>query len=469
MTMASQRGDQSSAAGEMSIDEGAVQAFAPIIRGQVLRAGDDGYDAARAVWNGMIDRSPALIVRCAGPADVIAGVNFARDQNLLLAVHGGGHSAAGNGVCDRGLMLDLSPMKGIRVDPAAKTVRAEAGLTWGEFDRETQAFGLATTGGLISTTGIAGLTLGGGIGWLGRKVGLSCDNLLSVDIVTADGQLRVASAKENPDLFWAVRGGGGNFGVVTSFEYRLHQVGPTVNAGLLVWPRERAREVLRAYRDFTAGAPENAGAYAGLATSPEGVPIAVVIAFHHGSAEEAEALFRPLRQLGPIADLVQPMPYTAAQQLLDAGNPPGNRVYWKSAVLKNIDDDVLDAIIEQAAATPSPLSATLIEFYGGAINRVGATDTAYPLRDAMYALNAIAAWTDPAQDEANIAWSRAMWDVAQRFSPGSVYVNFLGVGDAGEDRVKASYGPNLDRLAQVKAKFDPGNLFRLNHNIQPAR
>jgi hypothetical protein len=257
---------------------------------------------------------------------------------------------------------------------------------------------------------------------------------------------------------------------VTSFEYRLHEVGPTVLAGLLVWPRAMARDVLRAYRDFTQSAPENVGAYAGLATAPDGVPIVVVIACHFGPTEEGEALLRPLRTFGPpAADLVQPMPYTAAQQLLDAGNPPGNRVYWKSAVLRSIDDEVLDAIIAEAEATPSPLSATLIEFYGGAFNRVGATETAYPHRDVMYALNAIAAWTDPAQDEANIGWARRMWDIAQRHSPGSVYVNFLGVGDAGEDRVKASYGPNFDRLAQVKAKYDPGNLFRLNHNIPPAR
>jgi FAD/FMN-containing dehydrogenase len=282
----------------------------------------------------MIDRSPALIVRCAGAADVINAVNFARDHNLLLAVRGGGHSAAGSGVCDRGLMIDLSGMKGIRVDPARQTVRAEPGLTWGEFDGETQAFGLATTGGVVSTTGIAGLTLGGGIGWLGRTHGLSCDNLLSVDVVTADGQLRTASAEDHADLFWAVRGGGGNFGVVTSFEYRLHAVGPTVLGGLLVWPRPMARDVLRAFREFTQAAPENASAYAGLGTSPDGVPIVVVIAFHHGPTEEGDVFFRPLRTFGPpVADLIQPMPYTAAQQMLDALNPPGNRVYWKSAVL----------------------------------------------------------------------------------------------------------------------------------------
>jgi hypothetical protein len=360
-------------------------------------------------------------------------------------------------------------MKGIRVDPARLTARAEPGLTWAEFDRETQAFGLATTGGVVSTTGISGLTLGGGIGWLSRAHGLSCDNLLSVDIVTADGQLRTASADENADLFWAVRGGGGNFGVVTSFEFRLHQVGPAVLGGLLIWPRTMARDVLRLHRDFTQRAPENASAYAALGTSPDGIPVVVWIAFHHGPTAEGEALFQPLRSFGPpVADLIQPMSYVALQQMLDPLNPPGNRVYWKSSILKSTDDDVLDAIIDAAASMPSPLSSAILEFYGGATNRVGVEETAYPLRDATYALNAISVWTDPAQDEPNIKWSRGLWDAMQPFSPGSVYVNFLGLGDDTEDRVKAAYGPNYARLSQIKAKYDPANLFRHNQNIKPA-
>jgi FAD/FMN-containing dehydrogenase len=360
-------------------------------------------------------------------------------------------------------------MKGIHVDPAKRTVRAEPGLTLAEFDAETQRFGLATTGGVVSTTGIAGLTLGGGVGWLGRTYGLSCDNLISVDIVTADGQRRTASADENQDLFWAVRGGGGNFGVVTSFEFELHPINSTVLAGLLVWPRSMAHDVLRAYRDFTQNAPENASAYAGLATSPDGVPIVVVIGFHHGAIEAGEALFAPLRRLGPpVADTLSAMPYTAAQQMLDGLNPPGNRVYWKSSILRGIDDEVLDTIIEQSADMPSPLTAALIEFYGGAINRVGAQDTAYPLRTATYALNAISAWPAPESDVENVAWTRRIWDTVERLSPGSVYVNFLGVGDAGEDRVKAAYGPNHARLASIKAAYDPTNLFHLNHNIKPA-
>jgi len=466
--MVAQRDQQGIAAGGLALEEPAVQGFVAGMRGKVLRPGDAGFDPARKVWNGMIDRTPALIARPAGAADVISAVNFARDHNLLLAVRGGGHSAAGNGVCDRGLTLDLSAMNGIRVDPARRTARAEPGLTWAEFDRETQAFGLATTGGVISTTGIAGLTLGGGIGWLMRTHGLSCDNLLSVDLVTADGQLRTASAEENADLFWAVRGGGGNFGVVTSFEYRLHQVGPTVLAGLLIWPRPLARDVLQRYRDFTRTAPENTSAYAALATSPDGVPVVVVIFFYHGPIAEGEKLLQPLRDFGPpVADLVQPMPYTACQQMLDALNPPGNRVYWKSAVLRDLDDDALEAIVEGAVTTPSPLSTAIVEFYGGAANRVGAQETAYPLRDATYALNAVSMWTDPGQDEANIQWSRGLWEAMRPFSSGSVYVNFLGADD-GEDRVKAAYGPNYDRLAQIKTKYDPTNLFHFNQNIKPA-
>jgi FAD/FMN-containing dehydrogenase len=292
--MVEQQDRQEAVGGRSALDDTAAQNFQASVRGRVLRPGEEGFDAARHVWNGMIDRTPALIVRCAGAADVISAIAFARDHNLPLAVRGGGHSAAGNGVCDGGLVLDLSGMKGIRVDPARRTVRAEPGLTWAEFDRETQAFGLATTGGVVSTTGIAGLTLGGGIGWLMRTHGLTSDNLLSVDLVTADGQLRTASTEENADLFWAVRGGGGNFGVATSFQYRLHPVGPTVLGGLLIWPRTLAKDVLRLYRDFTRTAPENASAYAALGTSPDGVPIVVVIPFYNGTIADGEKLLQTL-------------------------------------------------------------------------------------------------------------------------------------------------------------------------------
>jgi FAD/FMN-containing dehydrogenase len=452
----------------MSIEERAANL--PLsTRGRLFLPGEDEFDTARHIWNGMIDRRPDMIVRAAAAADVVATVNHAREHNLPLAVRGGGHSAAGHSVPDGGVMLDLTAMKGIRVDPAQSTVKAEAGLTWAEFDAETQKYGLATTGGVVSTTGIAGLTLGGGVGWLARSYGLSCDNLVSVDIVTADGQMRTASANENQDLFWAVRGGGGNFGVVTALEYRLHRVGPEVTAGLLVWPRSMAGDVLPEYREFTQTAPENSCAYAALATSPDGAPIVVVVGFYHGAIEQGEALFAPLRRVGPpLVDALQPMPYTAAQQMLDGLIPAGNRVYWKSSILRGIDDEVLDTIVEQSASIPSPLTQAIIEFYGGAVNRVGVQDTAYPLRNATYALNAVSAWTVPDDDAENIAWARRTWDAVERLSPGSVYVNFLGVGDQGEDRVRAAYGPNYARLASVKATYDPMNLFHLNHNIRPA-
>jgi FAD/FMN-containing dehydrogenase len=451
----------------MTITEQKIEALR--VRGRLLRDGDDDFESARHIWNGMIDRRPDIIVRAASAADVVSAVNFAREEDVPLAIRGGGHSAAGSSVSAGGLTLDLSQMKGIRVDPSRRVVRAQPGLALGEFDAETQAFGLATTGGVVSTTGIAGLTLGGGVGWLSRTYGLTIDNLLSVDIVTADGQLRTASADENANLFWAVRGGGGNFGVVTSFEYQLHPVGPSVLAGLLVWPRPMAHDVLRAYREFTSGAPENASAYAGLGTSPDGDPIVVVIGFHHGATEEGQALFAPFRRLGPpVVDALQPMPYTAAQQMLDALNPPGNRVYWKSSVLRDLGDDVLDTLVEQSTSIPSPLSVALIEFYGGATDRVGAEETAYPLRGALFAVNAISAWTDPAVDTPNISWTRSIWDAVQPFSSGGVYVNFLGVGDQDEQRVRAAYGPNYARLARIKAAYDPTNVFRLNHNIKPA-
>jgi FAD/FMN-containing dehydrogenase len=435
-------------------------------RGRLIRPHDPDYDAARRVWNGMIDRRPGLIARCAGAADVIAAVEFARGHGAAVAVRGGGHSAAGNAVCDDGLVIDLSAMRGIRVDPVARTARAEPGLTWGEFDRETQAFGLATTGGVISTTGIAGLTLGGGIGWLARKHGLTCDNLLSVDIVTADGRLRHASATEHPDLYWGVRGGGGNFGVVTSFEYRLHPVGPEVLAGLLIHPRARAREVLRVYRDLTRTAPEDLGAYAVLTTAPDGAPVTIVAVCHHGARAAGEAVLRAIRAWGPpLMDVVQPMPYTAFQTIMNDAMPAGQRVYWRSSFLRDLTDEAIDTIVAQSEAQPSPMSASIVEFYGGAVNRVGAADTAYPHRDALYLLNMVTLWPDTGQDARNIEWVRAISSAIRPFSTGRTYVNFLG--DEGEERVRQAYGANYERLVALKRTYDPDNLFRLNQNIRP--
>jgi hypothetical protein len=453
-----------------TVDGRSVEAFAASIGGGGLRPGDVDFDAARQVWNAMIDRVPAIIARCIDAADVIRAVNFAREQDLLVSVRGGGHSAAGTAVCEGGLMIDLSPMKSVYVDPVKKIARAEPGVTWGEFDHATQAYNLATTGGVISTTGIAGLTLGGGIGWLMRSHGLSCDNLRSVEIVTADGQRRVAKHDENADLFWAIRGGGGNFGAVTAFEYQLHEIPQMILGGALVWPRQLVRDVVRIYRDFTSTAPDNASAYLGLGTAPDGEPGVVFLGMCHGPLEQGEALFKPFRDCGPLlADTLAPISYVDFQQSMDAMMPAGNRVYWKSAVLEHLDDALFEVLIEGTEHIPSPLSAAVIEFYGGAASRVPVHETAFPHRKALYSINPVSIWTDAADDERNVSWSRDLWDATRQFSPGGVYVNFLGVGDQSEDRVRAAYGPNYQRLSSIKASYDPSNLFRHNQNIKPAR
>jgi FAD/FMN-containing dehydrogenase len=452
-------------------DDAAVEAFRAGLRGELLRPGDDGYDEARWVWNGMVNRRPALIARCAGVADVIGAVDFARTHNLLTAVRGGGHNVAGNGVCDGGLVIDLSRLKGIRVDPAERTVRAEGGVTWGELDFETQAFGLATTGGFISTTGIAGLTLGGGFGWLMRKHGLVCDNLLSVDVVTAAGRLIAASATENADLFWGLRGGGGNFGVVTSFEYRLHEVGPTLLAGPIFHPIAAAPGLLRYYRDFAPTAPDSLSCVAALLTSPDGAPLAALIPAYVGSLAEGEVAVRSLREFGsPIADLVGPMSYRAVQTLFDPAYPAGRRHYWKSGFLRSLDDAAIDVLVDHFARVPSPYSAVEIEQHGGAVSRAAPDATAFSHRSALYNLIIVSQWDDSAQDQANIAWARELWAAMQPFQIDAVYVNYLDdARDEGEARVRAAYGAaRYDRLVTLKRKYDPTNLFRVNHNINPA-
>jgi FAD binding domain/Berberine and berberine like len=450
----------------VGLDEATIQEFGAGLRGTLLRPGDDGYDAARRVWNGMIDRKPALIARCAGAADVISAVNFARNNNLLVSVRGGGHNVSGNAVCDRGLVIDLSPMKGLRVDPARRTVRAEGGVTWGEFDRETQAFELATTGGIVSTTGIAGLTLGGGVGWLVRKHGLACDNLLSVDIVLADGQLRTASATDNADLFWGVRGGGGNFGVVTSLEYRLHRVGPVLG-GMVLHPQSKAKEVLQFYREFTRSAPEELTAYTVFVTSPDGVPVVAIVACYSGPLETGEVVMRPLREFGPpVADLIRPMAYREMQTLFDAAFPAGLQNYWKSNFLKELSDDAMDVLVAQAAKVTSPLSAVGVEYYGGAASGVREDETAFPHRQAQYNLVIIAQWTDPPEADKHMQWTREIWEGMQAFSSGRVYVNTLGL--EGEERVRQAFGANYERLVTLKNTHDPTNLFRLNQNIKPS-
>jgi FAD/FMN-containing dehydrogenase len=460
-----------------SLDEKAVQEFKANLRGELIRPEDSGYDAARKVWNGMIDKHPALIVLCTGVADVISAVNFARTNKLLVAVRGGGHGVAGNAVCDGGIVIDLSRMKGMRVDPTARTARAQTGLTWGEFDRETQAFGLAITGGLVSTTGIAGFTLGGGLGWLMRKHGLTCDNLLSADIVTADGRFLTASKTENADLFWGVRGGGGNFGIATSFEYRLHPVGKVIG-GLSLYPAEKAREVLHFYREYLTTVPENLTSIVFFLKAPpapfipenlHGAPVVGFAVCYAGSIEEGERVVRPLKEFGPPAvDLINPMPYTALQSMLDAGAPPGLQNYWKSEYLKGLSDDAIDTIVDHSARMQSPLSQVHVQHMQGAVSCVGADETPFGNRDAAYVLNIVGMWSDPKESETHTRWTREFFATMESFSTGGVYVNFLG--NEGEKRVTAAYGQaNYERLVALKNKYDPTNFFSLNQNIKPGK
>jgi FAD/FMN-containing dehydrogenase len=446
------------------LPEETVRAFGAGLRGELLRPGDEGYDPARRVWNAMIDRRPALIVRCAGVADVRRAVDFAHEHRLLVAVRGGGHNVAGSAVCDGGLVVDLSRLKGMRVDPARRTARAEAGLTWAEFDRETQAFDLAVTGGAISSTGIAGLTLGGGQGWLMRKHGLTSDNLLSVDLVTADGELLTASADEHADLFWGLRGGGGNFGVATSFEYRL-QPESVLLAGMLLHPLERAGDLLRHWREITADAPDELTSAAALLTSPEGAPLAAVLVFYAGALDEGERMVRPLRDFGPpLADLVGPMPYVQVQTLLDASFPAGVRNYWKSNYLTGLTDEAIDALAARFAEVPSPLSSVLLEHVGGAMGRQAQDATAFPHRGARYNFLVISRWVEPTEDQANVGWARAVAAEMQPLFSG-IYVNYMGAED--DEQVRAAYGASYARLATLKAKYDPTNFFSQNQNVRP--
>ena len=447
------------------------------LRGTLCLPGQPGYDDARTIWNAMIDRRPAVIVRAAGAADVIRAVGFAREHRLLLAVRGGGHNIAGNAVCDDGLMLDLSPMKSVRVNPAARTARVEPGVTLGEFDREAQAFGLATPLGINSTTGVAGITLGGGFGWISRKYGLSVDNLLSVDLVTADGTYLQASDTENADLFWAVRGGGGNFGVATSFEFRLHPVGPEVLSGLIVHPFAQARELLEGYRRFVASAPDEVTAWVVLRKAPplpflpaevHGKEVLVFAVCAVGDMQKAEKAVAPLRALGkPIADVVGPHPFAGWQTAFDPLLTPGARNYWKSHDFKKLDDGFIQVLVDAAGRLPSPECEIFIGHLGGAINRIPANATAYPHRDVEFVMNLHTRWRDPAQDQECIAWTRKIFDAAAPFATGGVYVNFMP--DDETQRVQTgAYGANYARLAKLKAKYDPANLFRMNQNIKPA-
>ncbi len=446
--------------------ESEIEEFISSLRGQVLRPGDKTYDEVRQVWNRLIDRKPAIIARCAGVSDIINCVDFARANHLLVSVRGGGHNIAGSGVCDGGLMIDLSHMKSVRVDPARCTARAEPGLNWGEFDHETQAFGLATTGGVVSMTGIAGLTLGGGIGWVMGKCGLTCDNLLSCDVVTADGKLIKASAKENPDLLWGLRGGGGNFGIVTSFEYQLHPVGPTVLGGAIVYPLSQTKELLKFYREYVETTPDELTTMVGITTSPKGDPVISVAVCYAGSIEKGEQILGPLREFGqPLVDQIGPMPYTQVQSARDAKNVPGPRHYWKDNFLTEVSDSAIDVIVECFSAVPSKQTAVTLARIGGAVARIPRDATAFYHRDMPYELIILSAWNDTSDSERNIRWTNEFWEALGAELPPAVYVNDLG--DEGEDRIRDAYGGNYQRLAALKNKFDPSNFFRLNQNIKP--
>ncbi len=453
----------------------------PVIRGRfvgdVLEEGDPGYDEARSIFNGMIDRRPRLIVRCTGAADVVAGILLARETGLPLAIRAGGHGVNGFAVCDDGLMLDLSPMKRIDVDPEERTARAQAGVTWGEFDAATQAHGLATTGGRISTTGIAGLTLGTGSGWLERKLGFAADNLIAADVVTADGQIVHASDDENADLFWGLRGGGGNFGVVTDFTYRLHEIGPTILGGMVIWPIEQAGEVFRAYRELMAEAPDEIGGAGAILTAPpapflpaelHGTHVAAVIAAAFTTVERGAELLRPIRELGsPAADVVGPMPYTALQQLVDASNPAGLYNYWKAELVQELPDELIDKVIAHSEGMRSPHSVMFIQPLGGALARIPEDACAITARSAPWALHGIGEWVTPEESEYELEWVRAWGRMVEPYKVAGIPMTFSA--DAGDERVRATYGEEkYARLVALKDKYDPDNLFRLNQNIKPS-
>ena len=445
-------------------------------RGLLILPGDEGYDAARAVWNGAIDRRPALIAMASGTCDVVTAVRFAREQGLPVSIRGGGHSAAGFAVADDALMIDVSALKEILVNPAARTAVAGSGLRWRELDAATQAYGLATTGGVDGTTGIAGLTLGGGLGWLDRLAGLACDNLLGAKLVTADGQVLEVSDGNHPDLFWALRGGGGNFGVVTSFTYRLHPV-TAVYGGLLGYPADRAAEVLQAFREISADAPDRLALYAGLVTAPptplvpehlRGQRVVGLIPIYFGAAEDAARALAPLLAASaPALDLTKPMSYQEVQRLVDGFIPPAMHHYYTSEWLHGLDDQTIGELIATAAHAPSPVSAIILKRMGGVAGRVPADATAFWYRDVAYHLDIHAQWTPGSPPGPHIAWARAARQAARLDWAGGGYVNFIAA-DEGPDRVRAAYGGNYPRLARIKAAYDPDNFFRLNNNIRPA-
>lgn len=460
--------------GSLSSEE--VESLAQRIRGGLLTAADNEYEQARRVWNGMIDRHPVLIARCLCSQDVRHAVDFARQRRMLLSVRSGGHHIAGNAVCDGAMMIDLSLMRSVRVDPEQRTVRVGAGALLGDVDHETQAFGLATPLGINSTTGVAGLCLGGGFGWLTRQFGLTVDNLLSADIVTANGELRIVSPTQEPELFWAIRGGGGNFGVVTSFEFRLHPVGPDVYAGLIVYPFAQARTVLEAWRDLAAGAPRELSVWTVLRQAPplpflpesaHGREVVVFALLHHGSMEVGEQLASKLLSFGdPLGSMLGPQPYAVFQTAFDPLLTPGARNYWKTHNFVEVSDGLIDAVTQAAATLPGPDCEIFLAQLGGALGDVGAAETAFAGRDANFVMNVHGRWQEPDDDDTVQDWARQIFHNTAPFATGGGYVNFLTEDESG--RVNSAYAQNYLRLQQLKQQYDPDNLFRMNQNIAPA-
>jgi hypothetical protein len=442
-----------------------LQSFQAAFRGELLQPEDAGYDTARRIWNASIDKRPRFIARCSGVADVVDAVNFGRANNVLTAIRGGGHNVGGRALCDDGLVIDLSRMRSVHVNPANSTVRVQGGATLGDLDRETHLFGLAVPCGTVPKTGVAGLTLGGGVGWLLRKYGMSIDNLLSAEVVTAGGRVLTASLSESEDLFWALRGGGGNFGVVTSFEFRARPV-HTVLGGLLLYPRDAAVDVIRFFRDFIESAPDELTAYAALLHGPDGAPLTGVIVCYCGEIATGERVLQPLRAFGaPVLNAIQPMPFPAMQALLAPSFPDGSHNYWKSTLQRSLPDDAIAAIVEHANRMASPLSAVVLEYYGGAAARVPNDATAYPHRDLPWDILFIAQWADPSQTAIHRDWARSGEEVLRPFSTNAHMLSALDIES--EEVIHTAFGPNLPRLSAVKKKYDPENFFRVNQNIRP--
>jgi len=457
------------------INEKLIEDFKSSLRGQLIRIGDENYESSRKIWNGMINKFPSMIVKCTGTGDVIHSVNFARNNGLIVAIRGGGHNIAGLAICDGGMVIDLSLMRSVKINTAAKTALVEPGATLGDFDHEAQVFGLATPLGINSTTGISGLTLGGGFGWLSRKYGLTIDNLVSAEVVTVSGDLLRVNSKENKDLFWAIRGGGGNFGVVTSYEFNLHKVGPEVLAGLIIHPLLSAKEVLQFYRSFIRSAPEEMSCWFVLRQAPplpflseewHGKEVLMLALFYSGKIEDGERLAKPLRNFGkPIADVISPHQYKTWQTLLDPMLTPGARNYWKSHDFLDLTDDLIDVLIEQTRRIPDPQSEIAFAQLGGAVTRIPINATAYGHRNAQFVMNVHGRWEDPVKDEACIGWARNLFNGTAPFATGGVYVNFLTQEE--QDRIQNAYGANFQKLVEIKMKYDPDNFFSINQNISP--